>query len=420
MLRSIALPIVVLSFAVSLAEASEWTRFRGPNGTGVGSANVPSEFSVSDFRFRTELPGDSGCSSPVIWGGKAFLMSADSSDATRFVICVDADSGDLLWSKSFASTAHHLHSRSTYASCTPAVDEQHVYVAWSTPEQTLLKAFTHDGEQAWSKDLGTWQSQHGFGTSPIVYNGMVILHNSQQADKLGPGETPGSSYMMAFDAKTGQEKWRTELVSRNVCYSVPFIYEGTDGDELVCSSTGNGIFSLDPVTGRKNWSVDDGLFSMRTVGSPIAAGGHIFGSTGSGRYSSNYIVAVKPGADANLAYTISNGSNFKAPYVPCLLADGDLVFCLYDKGFASCIDAKSGEIHWTKRTGAALSGSPVRVDDRIFCIDEAGTLWCWAASTEYRLLGKSDLLEASRATPAIANGRMYLRTDTHLICVGGE
>jgi len=421
MLKSVALLTALLPLISSSALASEWTRFRGPNGTGVASGEeIPSQFSVKDFRFRAELPGDSGCSSPVIWGRKVFLMSADSSDATRYVLCLDAERGDLLWSKSFASESHHLHSRSTYASCTPAVDEHHVYVAWSTPAQTLLKAFTHDGEPAWSLDLGTWQSQHGFGTSPIVYKGMVILHNSQQADKLGPGEQPGESFMMAFDAKTGAEKWRTELVSRNVCYSVPFIYAGADGDELVCSSTGNGIFSLNPLTGKMNWSVDDGLFSMRTVGSPIAAGGHIFGSTGSGRYSSNYIVAVKPGADASLAYKISNGSNFKAPYVPCLLSDGDLVFCLYDKGFASCIDATSGEIHWTKRTGAALSGSPIRVDDRIFCIDEDGQLWCWAASREYEVLGKSDLLEGSRATPAVANGRMYLRTNTHLICVGGK
>lgn len=415
------LSAAVLILAAPGLCASEWTRFRGPNGTGVATAdNIPSEFTVKDFRFRSELPGNSGCSSPVIWGQRVFLMSANSADATRFVVCLDAGSGELLWSKSYESESHHLHSRSTYASCTPAVDEQHVYVAWSTPSQTLLKAFTHEGDEAWSLDLGSWQSQHGFGTSPIVYKDMVILHNSQQADKLGPGEEPGKSFMMAFDGRTGAEKWRTELVSRNACYSVPFIYAGEQGDELVCSSTGNGIFSLDPMTGKKNWSVDDGLFSMRTVGSPISAGGHIFGSTGSGRYSSNYIVAVKPGNDAGLAYKISNSSNFKAPYVPCLLADGDLVFAMYDKGFASCINATTGEVHWTKRTGAALSGSPVRVGDRIFCIDEDGQLWCWAASQEYKVLGKSDLLESSRATPAIAHGRMYLRTDTHLICVGGD
>ena len=368
---------------------------------------------------KRKLPGDSGCSSPVVWGDKVFLLSADSSDATRFVVCVNANNGQIAWQKKYMSTPHHLHTRSSYASCTPAVDEDHVYVAWSTPEQTLLKAFTHGGAEMWSKDLGTWQSQHGFGTSPILYKGMVILHNSQQADKLPKGAKPGESFMMAFDCKTGDEKWRSKLVSKNVCYCVPCIHEGPDGDELICNSTGDGIFSLNPMTGKRNWAVNDGLFAMRTVGSPIVAGGHVFGSTGSGGYSSNYIVAVKPGPDAKLAYKIKNGSTFKAPYVPCMIADGDLVFCIYDRGFASCIDATTGEIHWTKRTGADFSGSPVRIGDRIFCIAEDGTVYVFAAGKEFKVLGKSQLGEDSRSTPAVANGKMYLRTNSHLISVGG-
>lgn len=400
--------------------ASEWTRFRGPNGTGVvGEVPIPSEFTEADFSFRTRLPGDSGCSSPVVWGDRLFVMSANSEDATRYVVCLHAITGKEIWSKSFASSPHHLHSRSTYASCTPAVDENHVYVAWATPEQTLLKAFDHDGGEVWTRDLGTWQSQHGFGTSPIVHRGKVILHNSQQADKLDPGETPGVSRMTAFDAMTGKTEWSTELKSRNVCYSIPMVREGEDGrEELVCSSTGNGIFALDAQTGKKRWEHNDGLFRMRTVASPIEAGGLIFGSNGSGGYSSNYIVAVKPGQNASLAYTLKNSSKVKAPYVPCLINDGDLVFALYDKGFATCFDAKSGDIHWVVRTGAAFSGSPIRVGDRIFAIDEEGVVWVIAADDEYRLIAKNPLGEASKATPAVANDRMYLRTDTHVICVG--
>ena len=411
---------VLLFIAVDCLHASEWTRFRGPNGTGVGTSDtIPTEFTASDFNFKTPLPGGSGCSSPVIWGDKVFVMSADAKDATRYVVCIHAESGKQLWVKEFKSETHHLHTRSSYASCTPAVDTERVYVAWSTPKETLLRAFNHDGSEAWSKDLGPWQSQHGFGASPIVYKGLVILHNSQQADKLKPGQEPGDSFMMAFDCQSGEEKWRTELVSTNVCYSVPFIFEGENGDELVCNSTGDGIFSLDPLTGKRNWAVNDGLFSMRTVGSPIAAGGLIFGSTGSGGYSNNYIVAVKPGGDAGLAYKVKNGSNFKAPYVPCLISDGDLVFCMYDKGFASCIEAATGEVHWIERTGAALSGSPIRVGDRIFCVDEDGTVWVFAASKQYKLLGKSSLGEDSWATPAVANGRLFVRTNSYLISIGG-
>ena len=408
--------------SVTCGVAQEWTRFRGPNGTGISdSTTIPLDWTEADYNWKTELPG-LGHSSPVIWGDRVFLLSADPDTATRYVLAIDVESGKEVWRKEFASKTHHLHVRSSYASCTPAVDEERVYIAWSTPEETVFKAFTHDGEEVWSLDLGTWQSQHGFGTSPIIYKDMVILHNSQQANQLDEGQKPGESFMMAFDRKTGKEIWRTSLVSMNVCYSVPFIYQPADGgaDELVCTSTGNGVFSLNPETGKENWSHNDGLFSMRTVGSPIEVSGLIFGSTGSGRYSSNYIVAVRPGRDSELAYKISNSSKFKAPYVPCMIAKDDLVFCMYDRGFASCIDAATGEIHWTERTGAEFSGSPVRVNDHIYCIDERGVVWVFAAHSEYKLLAKNDLGEPSRSTPAVAGGRMYLRTDSHLISIGGE
>lgn len=418
-LKSIA-SVAIGCLFFTCVQADEWNRFRGPNGTGIGDGTgIPTKFTEADFVFKTKLPGDSGCSSPVVYGDKVFVTSADSTDATRYVICLHAVTGKVIWQQRFASVVHPLHSRSTYASCTPAVDGQHVYVAWATPEQTLLKAFTLDGAEAWSRDLGTWQSQHGFGTSPIVYEGMVILHNSQQADKLNPGEKPGISRMTAFDALTGETKWSTKLKSKNVCYSIPFVRTSEDGQaELVCSSTGDGIFALDAESGKRIWAVNDGLFRMRTVASPIEAGGLIFGSNGSGGYSSNFVVAVKPGKNAQKAYQLKNGRDFKAPYVPCLISDGGLVFALYDKGFATCFDSATGKTVWIERTGAAFSGSPIRLDDRIFCIAEDGTVWVIAASDEYKVLAKNSLGEDSKATPAVANGRMYLRTDTHVICVG--
>lgn len=419
LLKSVAVVAVVCLLMTDI-QADEWNRFRGPNGTGVGDGTgIPTKFSEADFVFKAKLPGDSGCSSPVISGDKVFVTSADSRDATRYVICLHAVTGEIIWQLDFASAVHPLHSRSTYASCTPAVDGQHVYVAWATPDQTLLKAFTLDGEQAWSRDLGTWQSQHGFGTSPIVHNGMVILHNSQQADKLNPGEKPGVSRMTAFDTATGETQWSTELKSKNVCYSIPFVRTCADGRaELVCCSTGDGIFALDVESGRRTWSVNDGLFRMRTVASPIEAGGLIFGSNGSGGYSSNFVVAVKPGKASAKAYQLKNGRDFKAPYVPCLISNGALVFAMYDKGFATCFDAASGKTLWIERTGAAFSGSPIRLDDRLFCIAEDGTVWVIAATDRYSVLAKNPLGEDSKATPAVANGRMYLRTDTHVICVG--
>lgn len=399
----------------STAAGQEWARFRGPNGTGVSNAKtIPVRWSESDYNWKIKLPGI-GHSSPTLWGKRLFILSADPDKATRYVLCYDANSGKQLWRRDYPSEPHHLHIRSSFASCTPAVDDERVYIAWSTPAETTFKAFTHDGDEEWSLDLGTWTSQHGFGTSPVLYKDLVILSNSQQARQLKPGQKPGKSFVMAFDKRTGEERWRTSRVSANVCYSVPFIRKSQDGtDELICINTGNGMFSLDPNTGKENWSID--AFKMRTVGSPIAAGGLIFGSTGSGG-GGNYVVAVRPGKNPEIVYEIKQA----APYVPCMLAKGETVFLWYDKGVATCINARTGQPYWgPKRIGGGFSGSPVLVDDKIYCIDEDGVVVVLAADTsEFRVLAKNPLGEASRSTPAVAGGRMYLRTYSHLISIGG-
>ena len=412
-IRHLAVSALAVFFASSVT-AQEWTRFRGPNGTGVSDAKtIPTQWTEADYNWKTQLPGI-GHSSPVEYGGRVFLMSADPENATRYVICVSGKTGEKLWVKEFPSDEHHLHVRSSYASCTPAVDGEYVYVAWSTPARTTFKAFDHFGEEVWSNDLGTWQSQHGFGTSPMLFGDLVVLSNSQQANQLKPGQKPGKSFMMAFDRSTGNEVWRTPRESHNVCYSVPFIHDlGNGKSELVCISTGEGFYALDPETGKENWSIE--AFSMRTVGSPIKAGGLIFGSTGSGK-GGNYVTAVSPGKNAKIEYQIKTA----APYVPSMLAKDDLVFLWYDKGILTCIDAKTGTVHYKKRLDTAFSGSPVLVGDMMYCIDEAGVVFVVAAKKEFELIAKNELGEDSRATPAIADGKMLLRTYSHLISIGGH
>ena len=271
--------------------AQEWTRFRGPNGGGVSDAtSIPVDFDRDDYNWVAELPGI-GHSSPVIWGDRIFLMSANPETAKRYVLCISAESGDILWTREFDSDHHHLHGRNSFASGTPAVDEERLYVAWSDPSQVRLMAFDHDGNDVWERNLGTWVSQHGFGTSPIVYQDKLILFNSQQKDRV-EGVPPGDSHMMAFDRESGDTRWSTPMNATRVCYSVPCIYQNEQGeDELIGCNTGNGIFSIDPDNGEMNWQID--LFRMRTVASPYIAGGLVFGSNGSGG-GGNYIVGVKP------------------------------------------------------------------------------------------------------------------------------
>ncbi|MEX2173970.1 MAG: PQQ-binding-like beta-propeller repeat protein [Pirellulaceae bacterium] len=410
-----AFALVASLCAVPAASGQEWTRFRGPNGTGESEATtIPASWTAADLNWKVELPGI-GHSSPVLWGDKIFLISAEPKVATRYVLCLSAADGQQVWRRDYPGVNHHLHVRSSFASCTPAVDADRVYVAWSDPEHTRLFAFDHEGNEAWNLDLGPWVSQHGFGTSPMLYGDLVIITCSQESSKRPGTPEPEQSFMLAVDKATGKIRWRTERKIDTTSYSVPMVRKNEAGqDELLCCSTGDGMFALDPKTGKENWSLP--VFSMRTVSSPQIAGGLVFGSTGSGG-GGNYVVALKPGPQAEEAYRITE----QAPYVPTLLTHGGLVFLWADKsGVVTCISAADGHEVWQKRVGGAYSGSPVRVGDKMFCVDEAGTVVCLAAGPEFKELGRTPLGEECRTTPAIAGGRMYIRTISHLHSVGGK
>ncbi len=411
----VGLVIAAFLAAASNGLAQEWSRFRGPNGTGESDTELPAVWSDGDYHFKVELPGEAN-SSPVLWGERLFVMSADPETATRYVLCHDALSGKKLWSRDYPSTPHHLHTMSSYASCTPAVDEERVFVAWSTPENLTLMALTHAGEVVWKNDLGAWKSQHGFGTSPMLFEDLVILSNSQEA-KDGPkaaGTVP-KSYLMAFDKATGAERWRTLRVTDNVTYSVPAIFQPKEGAaQLVNISTGSGMYALDPKTGDELWATV--VFDKRTVSSPLVKGDLIFGSTGSGAGGS-YVTAVRSdGKQSEIAYKVDT----QAPYVPTVVARDDLLFLVGDAGIASCVDIKTGKVHWRKRIGGNYASSPVRAADKVYCVSTEGEVIVLAAEKKFEELGRVDLGEGSRSTPAIAGGRMYFRTFSHLMAIGGS
>jgi outer membrane protein assembly factor BamB len=413
----IAASIVIA--AVSPANAQEWTRFRGPNGDGQSDAStIPTEWTEADFNWNIGLPG-LGHSSPVLWGDKIFVTSADPTNGTRMFFAVRASDGHVLWTKEYASTTHKKHEFNSFASSTPACDAEYVYLAWATPEETTLLTLDHHGNEVWRKTLGKFVSQHGFGTSPVVHDGLVYITNDQD----------GESSVIAVDRSTGDTRWtipRKVVPRQNASYSTPMIYTPPDGEpELIINSWAHGISSHDPKTGSVNWELP--VFELRPVGSPILVAGLIFGSCGAGA-GDNTVVAVRPGdkdgRKPEVAYQFKRRSS-TLPYVPTMVAAGNLVFLWGDKGFVSCIDAPTGKFHYEQKrvSGAAGStyfSSPIRIGDRIFGISTVGEVVVLAAAPEFKVLARYDLGDATHATPAVAHGRMYVRTQTKLMSIGGK
>jgi outer membrane protein assembly factor BamB len=428
MSRSLSAKFSLCAFAVcfgnllsaNLISAQEWTRFRGPNGTGYSdAANIPATWTEKDYNWQTKLPGY-GHSSPVLWGETIFLISATEDGSQRIVMGINAVSGKILWERRYNSTTHKKHLKNSYASSTPAVDEKHVYVCWSAPKEFDLIALDHYGNEVWKTDLGPFVSQHSCGTSPIVYEDMVILCNEQD-EAMKDNDGAGKSSLVAVDRRTGKIRWQTERTTAVVTYSTPYVYQPEKGPtELIFNSQGHGMTSIDPMTGKTNWEID--ILNKRSVSSPILAGGLLYASCGSGG-GGNYVVAVKPGSavtgkQAEIAYKV----NQSAPYVPTPIAKGDLVFLWGDGGVVACIKASTGDLLWRNRVegGGNFSGSPVCVQDKLYCIAENGDVIVLAAAEEFKQLGRVSLGEQSHSTPAIADGYMYLRTVSHLYSLGGK
>jgi outer membrane protein assembly factor BamB len=398
--------------ACGLAGAADWPRFRGPNGAGTAAdKDVPVRWAAKDVLWKAALPGV-GHSSPVVVGGRIYLQSATPKE--RLLICLDAAKGTVLWQKAAPGGKGTTHVKNSLASSTPAADGERVYAVFWDGKRVGLFAYDLKGEPLWKQDLGAFTSQHGPGFSPIVHDGKVIVYNDQD----------GSAALLAFDAKTGRKAWQAERLAFRSCYSTPFVLEqGRGAGQLIVASTA-GISGYDPNSGAEawhyTWSFPD--MPLRTVASPVAADGLVYATCGDGR-GDRGMIAVRLGGKGDvtkthLAYRKDSGT----PYVPTPLAHGGHLYTVTDDGAAVCYVAKTGAEVWRRRLDARVakvSASPVLIDGKVYAADERGEVYVFEASpAAFKLLGKSSVGEGVFATPAVADGRLYVRGRNHLFCIG--
>jgi outer membrane protein assembly factor BamB len=388
--------------------ADNWDRFRGPNGAGQSDATgIPTKWAESNILWRQSLPGI-GHGSPVVWGDRLFLMSADSSTGAQIVQAFNALSGKPLWERRYDAPTYSMHQFNSFASSTPAVDANHVYVMWLAGDRIQLAALTHGGDQVWRRDAGPFSEKHGFGKSPVVIGNMVYLANDNE----------GTSAIVAFDCASGDIRWELPRTSpAQTVFATPCLLDPSSAQKVLLTvSTSTGLAGIDADTGELLWEGLEETVPLRCVSSPIVAKGLVFISSGIGG-NGKFFVAARPGSadkGPEEAYRLQQN----VPNVPTPVVVGDLLFLWHDRGTVSCHDVANGEQYWRERVGGDYHSSPLAINGRIFCGSKQGEMVVLDANRQFKVLARNALGEPCHATPAVAQNRLFVRTETAIMSIG--
>jgi outer membrane protein assembly factor BamB len=392
----------------ALPAGDNWPRFRGENGAGLSTeAGIPVTWTADQVAWKVELP-NVGHSSPVVWGDNVFVTTATEGGKDRFLHCRSAQTGVELWQAQVTLGDSKKHLKTSWASSTPCTDGRIVCALFADGSQQLAKAWDLSGKELWTRELGAYESEHGLGVSPILEDGMVIIAN----DQVGPG------FIMALDSTTGKTIWSTERLPGKTSYSTPVIApDGAGGRQVICISESGGVTGLELKTGRVLWQTPK--LPMRTVASPIIADGLVFATCGEGG-NGKYFAAIRTELGLDPAQRIVYERKTMLPYVPCLVSKDGLLFLWGDKGIMVCLEQATGREVWTERIDGAFSGSPICIQDKLYCVTEDGQVVVLQAGPEFQELGRTSLGDDCHSTPAVAAGTLYFHTFRHLIAVRSQ
>jgi len=424
---SLSLVLFALTTGTSFA-ATDWNRFRGPNGTGLAdTTGLPTTVDDSTTVWKVEM--GRGWSSPVLWQDKVFL-TAETAANKRAVIALSAKDGKELWRHEKAFIPHNLHKTyNTFASSSPYVDAERVYVNWSSGTDIQALALDHSGKVVWHNEhVADYIHEHGTGVSALVVDGIMIVRSEFQTEKNGkdltesPEQKDWKNCFVGLDAKTGKQVWRIDLPSSLNTFSTPVVRELPGGKrEVICTNTSSGVMGIDPVQGKINWQYNPG-FKQRSLGSGVVSDDFYFCTFGSGGGAKEIAaLSLGSGKPSPVAYENTKG----LPYVPSPLVIGNEMYLLGDGGILRCVDFKTGRLIYEERVegfqgSAKFFSSPVAADGKIFCTSQQGDLIVLKAGPKFEKIAASKLDGSISSVPAIGDKRLFIRTANSLYCLGSK
>jgi outer membrane protein assembly factor BamB len=383
----------------SLKFSDQYPSFRGPFGLGIsGNKNIPADWDGASGRnvlWKTEVPLH-GYNSPVIWGDKLFLTGADGT--SQFIYCYNRNNGEVVWEHPVNDIARNtsevprVTDDTGYAAPTVATDGQNICAIYATGDVVCVDV---EGKRKWARNLGMPDNHYGHSSSLLIYRGILLIQfdTNQQGKVLG------------LDVLTGETKWETPRNSK-ISWASPILANMGDHTELILS-TSPQVAGYNPLTGEELWSID---CLMGEVGpSPGYSDGIVYATN---EYA--VLAAIKPGNQPEILWE----TNEYLPEVASPVVDGGLVFIGTSYGVIVCYDATNGELLWEFECDDGIYASPMIADNKVFFLDMGGKMHIFKKDRSMTLLGEPELGEGSVSTPSFSDGRIYLRGDKFLYCIG--
>ena len=401
----------IVVFSISLRAEENWNQFRGPTGRGhVTDSKVPTKWSSESVVWKIDLPGV-GQSSPVNWGNKVFLTSAEDDGRTRIVLCYDLSSGKELWRKTIpCDSPEQTHKMNSRATPTCATDGERVYAFFGPAG---FHCFDLDGKLLWSKDLGGFPGGWGIAASPAIVDDMVI----QNCDCSGP------SRLVAFDRKSGEIKWDTVRKEKpRGGWSTPILIDFDGKKELVLNGE-FGVRGYDPSTGSELWFCQG--FNGRGAPVPDFSGDTLFVING----KPGDLYAVKPGGSGEVTKThmVWHQGRKAGRDLPSPAVVGKYMIAVDMGGIGACFDTETGNVLWNDRLGVPgqFAASPLVANGLVYFTNVfGGETVVIKPGPKMDIVAKNGVGgkpdEIFRATIAPINGKVLIRSQSRLFCVGPE
>jgi outer membrane protein assembly factor BamB len=400
--------LALLISSLTVSQAQNWPGWRGPNGDGTSAEiNLPTKWdSKTNVLWKTPVPG-TGYSSPVIWNDKLFLVSAIIETQEKVLICYDTKDGRLIWQKTMLKGKfERKHDDNSYGSGTPVTDGTLIYVSFLDGNNVVVAAYDFNGKQVWLQRPGTFESPHGYSCSPVLYEDKVIIN----------GDSQGDSFVAAMSRKDGRILWKVPHERPSHSYSTP-IFRKMDGKMQMIFCGNREIASYNPNDGTKNWFVSGP--SEDFCSSPVynEKSGLLLVSSA---WPVRTLVAIRPDGKGDVTKTHVVWQTRKGGYyVPSPVCTDDYLFTTMTTGQVHCIEIATGNTLWVENLGRQYA-SAVLAGGLVYMPNDDGVITVIKPGPKFEPVAKNSIGERMNASPAISNGKIYLRGDKHLFCIGKD